>query len=202
MIFDHQTLTALLQVILIDIVLAGDNAIVVGMAAAGLPARQRARAIMLGVAFAAVLRILFALVTTHLMAIVGLTFAGGLLLAYIAWKLWRETRMGHMSASEAQVQAEPKSFLAAAGQIILADISMSLDNVLAVAGAAREHPGVLVIGLVLSVALMGLAAGYVARLLDRFHWLAYAGIGLIAYVAVSMMVDGWPEVGVVAARMF
>ncbi|MGE0233440.1 MAG: TerC family protein [Flavobacteriaceae bacterium] len=195
-------LTALLQVILIDVVLAGDNAIVVGMAAAGLPAQQRAKAIMLGVAFAAVLRILFALVTTHLMAIVGLTFAGGLLLAYIAWKLWRETRMGHMGASEEKAHAEPKSFAAAAGQIILADISMSLDNVLAVAGAAREHPGVLVIGLVLSVALMGLAAGYVARLLDRFHWLAYAGIGLIAYVAVSMMVEGWSEVGVVAARMF
>ncbi|MCB1474950.1 MAG: TerC family protein [Rhodobiaceae bacterium] len=201
MIFDHHTLTALLQVILIDIVLAGDNAIVVGMAAAGLPAEKRAKAIMLGVAFAAVLRIIFALVTTHLMAVVGLTFAGGLLLAWIAWKLWRETRKGSLGGQEL-CNSAPKTFAAAAGQIILADISMSLDNVLAVAGAAREHPGVLVIGLALSVALMGLAAGYVARLLDRFHWLAYAGIGLVAYVAISMMIEGWPEVGVVAARMF
>lgn len=202
MLFDAATMTALMQVILIDIVLAGDNAIVVGMAAAGLPAHQRTKAILLGIALAAVFRIAFALVTTQLMAIVGLTFAGGLLLAWISWKLYRETRIGHVGRTDTQQTPEPKTFAAAAWQIILADITMSLDNVLAVAGAAREHPVVLIIGLALSVALMGFAAGYVARLLDRFHWLAYAGIILIAYVAVMMMVDGWPELGIIAARMF
>ncbi|MGE0845477.1 MAG: TerC family protein [Flavobacteriaceae bacterium] len=199
--FDANALTAFFQVILIDIVLAGDNAVVVGMAAAGLPREQRAKAILLGVGLAAIMRIGFALVTTQLLEIVGLTFAGGLLLAWIAWKLWRETRAGHFGANPNDKAAEPKSFAAAAWQIIVADLSMSLDNVLAVAGAAREHPMVLVFGLALSVALMGIAASFIARLLERFHWLAYAGIALIAYIAVQMMVQGWPEVGAVAAGM-
>lgn len=199
--FDTNALTAFFQVILIDIVLAGDNAVVVGMAAAGLPREQRAKAILLGVGLAAIMRIGFALVTTQLLEIVGLTFAGGLLLAWIAWKLWRETRAGHLGANPDDKAAEPKSFAAAAWQIIVADLSMSLDNVLAVAGAAREHPMVLVFGLALSVALMGIAASFIARLLERFHWLAYAGIALIAYIAVQMMVQGWPEVGAVAAGM-
>lgn len=194
-------LTDLLMVIAIDVALAGDNAIVVGMAAAGLPAEQRKRAIVVGIAAAALLRIVFAIFTVQLLQVVGLMFAGGLLLLWVSWKLWRELVGG---AEEEREEAEGeqalegeevpvqkgKSFREAVTQIIVADVSMSLDNVLAVAGAAREHTWVLVVGLALSVALMGLAASIVARLLQRHRWVAFVGLAIILYVAVTMIWDG------------
>jgi len=211
--FDFLTadvLTALLQVIMIDLVLAGDNAIVIGLAAAGLPADQRNRAILLGIAAATVLRIVFAAVTTQLLAIVGLLLAGGILLLWVCWKMWRELREG---AHDAQMEAEEaltgedidkdgrvagraprKSFAQAAWQIVVADVTMSLDNVLAVAGAAREHPWVLVFGLALSIALMGLAATFIARLLQKHRWIAYVGLAVILYVAIEMIYRGTMQV--------
>lgn len=203
-------LTALAQVIGIDLVLAGDNAIVIGLAAAGLPKEQRARAILVGIAAATVLRIFFALITTQLLAITGLLLAGGILLLWVCWKMWRELQNGHGAEVEAEEAltgqdlnadgtvgggAPRKTFSQAAWQIVIADVSMSLDNVLAVAGAAREHPTVLVIGLVLSIALMGLAASFVARLLSKYRWIAYVGLLIIVYVALKMMWEGWHEVG-------
>jgi YjbE family integral membrane protein len=200
---------ALFQVILIDLVLAGDNAIVIGLAAAGLPHEQRARAVLVGIAAATSLRIAFAMVTTQLLQIVGLVLAGGVLLLWVSWKMFRELHISsraHGDALEALVEldinadgtvakhASRKSFKQAAGQIILADVSMSLDNVLAVAGAAREHLTVLVIGLGLSVALMGIAASYIARLLSSQRWVAYAGLLMILYVAVEMIYRGFAEV--------
>ena len=193
-------LTALVSVVLIDLALAGDNAIAVGMAAAGLPVAQRRRAIVVGVLAAAVLRIIFAIFTVHLLEIIGLLLAGGILLLWVAWKLWRELR-----AEAAEQEREAAAVLdgeaitplapakrlgAAVTQIVAADVSMSLDNVLAVAGAAREHEMVLVFGLVLSVALMGLAASLIARLLKRYHWIAYVGLAIIVYVALRMIWDG------------
>lgn len=203
-----EALTALASVILIDIALAGDNAIVVGMAAAGLPATQRRRAIFVGVLAAAVLRIAFSLFTVQLLQVIGLLLAGGLLLLWVAWKLWRELRAGSLAASglteedEAEAALEDrvpdapaeKSFRDAVTQIVVADVSMSLDNVLAVAGAARDHEVVLIFGLALSVALMGLAATLIARMLHRWHWIAYAGFAIILYVALRMIWDGTHEV--------
>jgi len=183
---------ALLTVVGIDVALAGDNAIVVGMAAAGLPVEQRRRAIIAGVAAAAGLRIIFALFTVQLLQVIGLTLAGGLLLLWVSWKLWREIRRGGCESGNAEPTA--KSFRQAVTQIVVADVSMSLDNVLAVAGAAREHMAVLVIGLTLSVGLMGLAANLVAGLLRRLPWLAYAGVLMVLYVAVRMIWDGGLEV--------
>lgn len=192
-------LTALLTVIAIDVALAGDNAIVVGMAAAGLPADLRRRAIIIGIAAAALLRIFFAAFTVQLLQIVGLMFAGGLLLLWVSWKLWRELRAGHQeeeAEAEAVLEGEDtpvakgKTFRDAVTQIVVADVSMSLDNVLAVAGAARDHMEILVIGLALSVALMGLAANLVARLLHRHRWIAYVGLAIILYVSVKMIWDG------------
>lgn len=194
-------LADLLMVVAIDVALAGDNAIVVGMAAAGLPAEQRRRAIMLGIAAAAGLRILFALFTVQLLQVVGLMFAGGLLLLWVSWKLWRELAGGSAEEHEEEVGEhalegedipvrKDKTFRSAVTQIIVADVSMSLDNVLAVAGAAREHLWVLVVGLALSVALMGLAATVVARLLQRHRWVAYVGLAIILYVAGTMIWDG------------
>ncbi|HSV28370.1 MAG TPA: YjbE family putative metal transport protein [Candidatus Omnitrophota bacterium] len=194
-------LADLLMVIAIDVALAGDNAIVVGMAAAGLPAEQRKRAIIVGIAAAAVMRIVFALFTVQLLQVVGLMFAGGLLLLWVSWKLWRELAAGpEEEAAEAEgehaVEGEDvpvkkgKDFRSAVTQIIIADVSMSLDNVLAVAGAARDHTWVLVAGLALSVALMGLAASVVARLLQRHRWVAYVGLAIILYVATTMIWDG------------
>lgn len=191
-------LTALVSVVLIDVALAGDNAIAVGMAAAGLPVAQRRRAIVVGVMAAAVLRILFAIFTVHLLEIIGLLLAGGILLLWVAWKLWRELRA---AAAEQEAEAAldgdavaplapTKTLAAAVTQIVAADVSMSLDNVLAVAGAAREHEIVLVFGLVLSVALMGLAASVIAHLLKRYHWIAYIGLAIIVYVALRMIWDG------------
>ena len=206
-------LTAFGQVILIDLVLAGDNAIVIGLAAAGLPADQRNKAILVGIIAATVLRIGFASITVQLLEIVGLLLAGGLLLLWVCWKMWRELRtsaaMEH-SGQEALANedldcsggiaegAPRKSFGQAALQILVADVTMSLDNVLAVAGASREYPLVLVFGLVLSIALMGIAASFIARLLHRHRWIAYVGLAVILYVALDMIWRGagevWPHV--------
>jgi YjbE family integral membrane protein len=196
-------LTALANVILVDLVLAGDNAIVVGIAVAGLPVHQRWRVMVFGIAAATLLRIVFASVTVQLLEIIGLLLAGGLLLLWVCWKMWRELRagslvdmsMGHapreVTAETAGAAAPPqKTMRQAVTQIIVADVSMSLDNVLAVAGIAREHAWVLIFGLVLSVAFMGLAAGVIARLLARFHWIAYVGLAIIFYVALRMIYDG------------
>jgi YjbE family integral membrane protein len=196
-----EALTALFQVILIDLVLAGDNAIVIGLAAAGLPKEQRNKAIVIGVIAATVLRIVFAGLTTQLLAIVGLLLAGGILLLWVCWKMWRELRAGHeehAAISEGGADGVPTKTLAqATWQIIVADVSMSLDNVLAVAGAAREHPYVLVFGLALSIALMGLAASFIAKLLQKHRWIAYVGLAVILYVAGEMIYRGalevWPH---------
>lgn len=207
--FTGDALTALLQVIMIDLVLAGDNAIVIGLAAAGLPKEQRAKAILIGIIAATVLRIGFAAATTQLLQIVGLLLAGGVLLLWVCWKMWRELR--HSAAEEAQGmealtesdidkdgavagKAPRKTFAQAAWQIVIADVSMSLDNVLAVAGAARDHPGVLIFGLALSIALMGLAASFIARILQKHRWVAYVGLVIILYVAGEMIYRGAIEV--------
>ena len=202
-------LTALFQVITIDLVLAGDNAIVIGLAAAGLPKEQRAKAILIGIAAATVLRIFFALITTQLLAIVGLLLAGGVLLLWVCWKMWRELRNGHDTENRAEeamtgqdLNADgtvagggpKKTFAQAAWQIVIADVSMSLDNVLAVAGAAREHPSILIFGLALSIALMGFAASFIAKLLNNHRWIAYVGLVIILYVALDMIWRGWNEV--------
>ena len=210
-------LVALGQVIMIDLVLAGDNAIVVGMAAAGLPKEQRGKVILVGIAAATVLRIMFALVTTQLLLIIGLTLAGGLLLLWVCWKFWRELvhqrrerlrqaakARRELTKDERRELAEPEEALPGAApaktmrqaivQIVIADVSMSLDNVLAVAGAARDHTWVLIIGLVLSVGLMGAAATIIANLLKRFHWIAYVGLAIILWVAVDMIWRGSMEV--------
>jgi YjbE family integral membrane protein len=195
---DAASLSALLQVILIDLVMSGDNAIIIGMAVAGLAKESRAKIIFWGVAGATVLRIGFALITTQLLAIVGLTLAGGLLLLWVAWRMYRELRMksrhaaGELPAESARTQ--PKSAGQAMLQIILADISMSLDNVLAVAGAARDHKAVLWIGLALSVVLMAVASNFIARILDRYHWVAWIGFAIVVYVALDMIWAGTHEV--------
>ncbi|MDE8345673.1 MAG: YjbE family putative metal transport protein [Acidocella sp.] len=180
----------LLQVLLIDLVLAGDNAIVIGLAVGGLPAAQRNRAILAGVAGATVIRIAVALIALKMLAIIGLTLAGGILLLWVVWKSVRELRG---SATHTAIQAAT-SLRTAIWRIIVADISMSLDNVLAVAGAAHSHPLVLALGLIASVALMGLAASLVARLLSRFPWLAWVGIAIVAYVAITMIIQGGHQV--------
>ncbi len=201
-------LATLGQVILIDLVLAGDNAVVIGLAAAGLPKVQRSRAILIGIAAATILRIVFALATTTLLGIKGLLLAGGLLLLWVCWKMYRELQAGpgahdivDVNPEEALANVPPgtaaprkKSLRDAVTQIVIADVSMSLDNVLAVAGAAREHPTVLVIGLVLSVALMGAAATFIARLLNRHRWIAWVGLFIILYVAGKMIWSGGLEV--------
>src|SRR6186997_2920907 len=188
-------ITAVLQVIMIDLVLAGDNAVVIGLAAAGLPPAQRSKAILVGIIAATVLRLAFAAIAIELLAIVGLLLAGGILLLWVCWKMWRELRGPSAEDTEAALlkhdaHVPRKTFAQAAWQIVIADVSMSLDNVLAVAGAAREHPVVLVFGLVLSIALMGFAASFVARLLHRYRWIAYLGLLIIFLVAVKMMLDG------------
>ncbi|MCU0828672.1 MAG: TerC family protein [Tabrizicola sp.] len=209
-IFTYEGMIALLQVIGIDLVLAGDNAIVIGLAAAGLPKEQRAKAILVGIGAATVMRICFALVTTQLLEIVGLLLAGGILLLWVCWKMWQELRAGaHEHDTEAVEaltnedidkdgavadDAPRKTFAQAATQIVVADVSMSLDNVLAVAGAAKEHPTVLIIGLALSIAMMGLAASWIANLLNKYRWIAYVGLAIILYVALKMMWEGWHEV--------
>jgi len=209
-IFTYQGLMALLQVIGIDLVLAGDNAIVIGLAAAGLPKELRAKAILVGIGAATIMRIGFALITTQLLAIVGLLLAGGILLLWVCWKMWQELRAGahehDIEAMEALANedldadgavaddAPRKTFAQAAWQIVIADVSMSLDNVLAVAGAAKDHPTVLIIGLALSIAMMGLAASFIAKLLNKHRWIAFVGLSIIVYVALKMMWEGWHEV--------
>ena len=189
-------MTALVSVVLIDLVLAGDNAVVVGTAAAGLPARQQRKVIMIGAGLALVARVIFALVATQLLAIIGLLLAGGLLLLWVAWKIWRELREGHHSdASEAAMAAAvPKTMGSAIMQVAVADISMSLDNVLAVAGAAREHPWIMIFGLLLSIALMAVAAQMIARMIDRHRWIAYVGLVIVLFVAFKMIWEGGLEV--------
>ncbi|MES5097758.1 TerC family protein [Agrobacterium sp. BA1120] len=198
-IFTAAGFTAFLQVIAIDLVLAGDNAIVIGLAAAGLPAHLRRKAILVGIIAATVLRIAFAALTVQLLAIVGLQLFGGLLLAWVCWKMWSELReqhnaTGEVKDEEADLTKGQKTFFQAATQIVIADVSMSLDNVLAVAGAAQDHVTVLIIGLVVSIALMGLAANYVAKLLHRYRWISYVGLLVIVYVALNMLYHGFVEV--------
>ncbi|MEW5683897.1 MAG: TerC family protein [Pseudomonadota bacterium] len=204
-LFSPGALSALLQVLMIDLVLAGDNAVAVGLAAGGLPPEQRRKAIFWGLGAAVITRIGFALITTQLLGIVGLLFAGGLLLLWVCWKMWRELRnqaVHEEAAAEAALDSDPttepkvkpKSFKDALIQILIADVSMSLDNVLAVAGAAREHPGVLVFGLLLSIALMGVAAHAIARLLHRYRWIGYVGLLIVLYVALHMMWTGYRDV--------
>ena len=190
-------LAAFLEILFIDIVLAGDNAIVVGALAAGLPAEQRRRVIMIGVIAALVLRVAFALVVSQLLQIVGLVLAGGILLLWVAWRMYREIRHKGESAGSDEIAGDEhsgvkpaKTFASAAWGVALADVSMSLDNVLAVAGAAREHPYVLVFGLVLSVILMGAAANVIARYIDRYRWIAWVGLVVILWVACKMIYEG------------
>lgn len=196
------------KVVLIDLVLAGDNAIVIGMAAAGLPVAQRGKAILIGIGAATILRILFAVVAVEMLKFVGLSLVGGLLLLWVCWKMWRELQDDHAAEDANEVlddqdfdhdgkiagHIKHKTLRQAALQIVVADISMSLDNVLAVAGAAREHPWVLVSGLALSVALMGLAASLVAKILGRYRWIAYVGLLIVLYVAIEMIYSGSGEV--------
>jgi YjbE family integral membrane protein len=194
-------LAAFAQVLMIDLVLAGDNAIVVGALAAGLPPDQRRKVIILGVVAALVLRIAFALVVSQLLQIVGLVLAGGLLLLWVAWRMWRELRDAGESPGSPEIEgdedsgiAASKSFAAAAWGVAIADVSMSLDNVLAVAGAAREHPGILIVGLILSVALMGIAANVIAKYIERYRWIGFVGLAVILWVACKMIWDGWHHV--------
>ena len=195
---------AFLQVLMIDLVLAGDNAIVVGALAAGLTPEQRRKVIMIGVLAALVLRILFALIVTQLMQIIGLILVGGLLLLWVAWRMWRDLRHAGESPGSEEILGDEhsglrpaKSFAGAVWAVAIADVSMSLDNVLAVAGAAREHPGILIVGLVFAVALMGVAANVIAKYIERYRWIAYLGLLVILYVAVKMIYEGWvdPQVG-------
>jgi len=193
-------LAAFGQVVLIDVMLAADNAIVVGALAAGLPAESRRKVILIGITAALVLRIIFALGVTALLQFVGLVFAGGLLLLWVAWKMWRELRADPAPGDEAAPARPPRSFARAAWAVAVADIGMSLDNVLAVSGAARQHPGILIIGLVLSVALMGMAANLLARVIERHKWIAFVGLAVILYVAVKMIWQGFwdPATGLLA----
>ncbi len=197
--FTPDLAAAFLQVMAIDLVLAGDNAVVIGLAAAGLPKERRARAILVGIIAATVLRLAFAAVAIELLAIVGLLLAGGILLLWVCWKMWRELRGPGAEDTEAALAAGDahvprKTFAQAAWQIVVADVSMSLDNVLAVAGAARDHPAALVFGLGLSIVLMGVAANVIARLLNRHRWIAYVGLAIILYVALDMIWRGFLEV--------
>ena len=212
--FTTEALTALFQVIMIDLVLAGDNAIVIGLAAAGLPQHQRAKVIFWGILAATVMRIGFASVTIQLLQVIGLLLAGGILLLWVCWKMWRELRThhaqhvtedavaGHAIPTNGAGDAPPtKTFGQAIWQIIVADVSMSLDNVLAVAGAARDYPYILVFGLILSIALMGAAASFIANLLQKHRWIAYVGLVIILYVAVDMCYRGAREVWPYAERV-
>ena len=207
---DSAFLSSFFQVIMIDLVLAGDNAVVIGLAAAGLPPELRRKAIVIGIVAATLMRIGFALIATQLLSITGLLLAGGLLLLWVCWKMYEELRVSHKQ-QESAVEALAESDINADGtiagpgaprktlrqaviQIIIADVSMSLDNVLAVAGAAREHPTVLIFGLALSIALMGIAASFIARLLNRHRWIAWIGLLIILYVALHMIWEGWLDI--------
>jgi YjbE family integral membrane protein len=202
-------ITAFFEIVLIDIVLAGDNAIVVGALAAGLPAEQRRKVIMIGVLAALVLRIAFALIVTQLLQIVGLVLAGGLLLLWVAWRMYRELRHQGESPGSKEIAGDEhsglrpaRSFANAAWGVAVADVSMSLDNVLAVAGAAREHPWILVFGLVLSVLLMGIAANVIARYIERYRWIGWIGLLVILWVALKMIYEGAGDVAPVIGPLF
>lgn len=186
---------ALLQVVLADLALAGDNALVVGLVAVSVPANQRKKVIFIGILMAALLRVAFSFGAVLLLQVIGLLLAGGLLLLWVGWKLWREISGGDDSQEQADAAVHrPKNFGTAVSQIVLADLSMSLDNILAVAGAARHHTWVLVVGLALSVGLMGLASTIIANLLKRYHWIAYIGIIVIFYIAGAMIWEGAHQV--------
>jgi YjbE family integral membrane protein len=184
----------LVSVILIDVVLAGDNAVVVGTAAAGLPPKEQRQVIFWGSVMALVARVAFALIATWLLGIIGLLLAGGLLLLWVAWKIWRDIRAHGHEMAEAEAHPHAKTFRSAVLQVAVADISMSLDNVLAVAGAAREHPYIMIFGLLFSIALMAVAAGFIARLIDKHRWIAYIGLIIILFVAGKMIWEGAHEV--------
>jgi YjbE family integral membrane protein len=207
-IFTAAGLVTLGQVILIDLTMAGDNVVIMGTLTSGLPERERRRVIMLGVGMAMVFLIAFALVATQLLKVTGLLLAGGLLLLWVAYNMFRELRPHtHVAVDDPDTPAvegvpPSKTFLQAAIQVTVADLSMSLDNVLAVAAAAREHPAVLFIGLVLSVTLMGLAANLVAKLVQRYRWIAWGGLLMILYVALKMIWEGWHELAPTAAGWF
>jgi YjbE family integral membrane protein len=206
-IVSSEAIAALLQVIMIDLVLAGDNAVVIGLATAGLPPEQRRRAIIVGILAATALRIAFAGIATQLLQVLGLLLAGGILLLWVCWKMWRDLRA--TSPHDGRGESPPddagrlhrKTFAQATLQIIVADVSMSLDNVLAVAGAAREHPFVLAFGLVLSVALMGIAANLLGRLIQTRRWIAYLGLAVVLYVACKMIYRGIHEIRPVVGAM-
>lgn len=200
-------LMALLQVLIIDVTLAGDNAIVVGALAAGLPPAQRRKVILIGVIAALVLRIFFALVVTQLLQVVGLVLAGGLLLLWVAWKMWREMHHAGESPGSPEIVGDEdsglrpaKSFAGAAWAVAVADVSMSLDNVLGVASAAKDHPGIMIVGLAFAVALMGIAANVIAKYIERYRWIAWVGIVVILWVATKMIYEGFvdPQVGVMS----
>ncbi|WP_293903291.1 YjbE family putative metal transport protein [Phenylobacterium sp.] len=212
-IFTAGAVAAFFQVVMIDLALAGDNAVAVGMAAAGLPPDQRRRAIVLGLAAAVVMLISFALITTQLLQVVGLLLAGGCLLLWVCWKMWRDLReQGREESAEGEAALEAATGVTIGGmprgvakaktlrqaliQILLADLAMSLDNVLAVAGAAREHPWVLVGGLMLSITLTGLAASWIAKLLHRFRWIGYLGLAMVVYVSLHMIWEGGRNVAI------
>ncbi len=202
---DTAALGALFQVVMIDLVLAGDNAVVIGLAAASVHPSLRRKAIVFGILAATVLRIIFALIATQLLAIVGLLLAGGLLLLWVCWKMWQELREGAPEIASLDLDGDnvaldagdaklTKNFRQAVIHILIADVSMSLDNVLAVAGAARDHPVILAFGLLLSIALMGLAASFIANLLTKHRWIGYFGLLIIVFVALRMMFHGAEEV--------
>jgi YjbE family integral membrane protein len=217
-IITSNAVAAMIQVVMIDLVLAGDNAVVIGLAAAGLPPEQRKRAITIGILAATALRILCASIATQVLQVIGLSLAGGILLLWVCWKMWREIKtesqdqnrghemlvdyaLGHDGTVAGRVRR--KTLGQAALQIVVADVSMSLDNVLAIAGAAREHPFVLVFGLLLSITLMGVAADWISRLLQKHRWIAYVGLAIILYVASEMIYRGAhelePVIGVVGS---
>ena len=199
-IFDASQASAFVQIVLIDIVMSGDNAIIIGMAAAGLPPELRKKAIFWGIIGATVLRIFFAVIVVQLLAIIGIKVVGGLLLLWVCWRMWQEIRAGvtvedmEREADEKAQKGPPKTMRMAMINIIVADATMSLDNVLAVAGAARDHLEMLIFGLVLSIALMALTANFIAKLLEKHSWLGYLGLAIIAYVAVQMLWQGSAEV--------
>ena len=204
-----EAITAFFEIIMIDIVLAGDNAIVVGALAAGLPTEQRRKVIMIGVLAALVLRIAFALIVTQLLQVVGLVLAGGLLLLWVAWRMYREISHHGESAGSEEIVGDERSGTRAAGSfanavwgVAVADVSMSLDNVLAVAGAAKDHPRILVFGLILSVVLMGVAANVIARYIERYRWIAWVGLLVILWVAVKMIWEGAHHVAPHIAPIF
>ena len=190
--FDLSAISALVQVVFVNVALSADNAVVIGIACIGLPAAQRVRALWLGIGLATALRVGFAIVATSLLKVLGLLLAGGVLLLWVAWKLWREIANKHEAG--AGDDANPKTLRRALWQIVVADVSMSLDNVLAVAAAAREHPIVLIIGLGISVLLMAAASSLVARLIERHRWIAYVGLAVIVYIAGNMIWHGAHEV--------